>query len=619
MTISENIILTARNQTRQALNDLERDARKAGGALDKGLAQGAQKAGKATAEASKGALSFQQSLMGVAKGALAAAGIASAGVAIKKAFDLGREGAQLERTQEKFDRLARSIGTTGQALSRDLQAATRGTMSRMEAMASATDFLSLGLAKTHDEAVRLTRVAAALGMNMNQLVLTLTNKTTMRFDALGVAVDGFEDKVKSLEEAGYSADEAFKLAFMQQAEEQIARVGDVADTNAGKIMKMDAAIANMSDTLKMKAAPAVATFAELVTDMLELKAENWFNEGADAAAKFINNLFGLKDETEEVTRATARFDEELAPGELTRRALALQELEMAEKRAAEQTERLKQEMSDLQLMIAGPLGKANEDFIEKLDALKGKAADLRGQIDELEGKRYLTRGQKEELEGLRSEFGEVQAAIGATADAHDEATKRILFNILTQRAEIGGLSQEEYNALVNIAQGWGLVDQSTATAMRTADLFFQGVATGADLSLEEIKELDRWMRGLPSYHQFTINTSYTYTGTAPYTLGPIAERRRRIKGQHGLDMTVPPGFPNDSFHMPLAVTSGERVTVTPAAQAGRGGGEIVNYITQHIYPSQGSDEESIARLVVNKLNFAVEMASRSGMAGYSGG
>ena len=208
---------------------------------------------------------------------------------------------------------------------------------------------------------------------------------------------------------------------------------------------------------------------------------------------------------------------------------------MAEKRAAEQTERLKQEMSDLQLMIAGPLGKANEDFIEKLDALKGKAADLRGQIDELEGKRYLTRGQKEELEGLRSEFGEVQAAIGATADAHDEATKRILFNILTQRAEIGGLSQEEYNALVNIAQGWGLVDQSTATAMRTADLFFQGVATGADLSLEEIKELDRWMRGLPSYHQFTINTSYTYTGTAPYTLGPIAERRRRIKGQHGLD------------------------------------------------------------------------------------
>ena len=64
MTISENIILTARNQTRQALNDLERDARKAGGALDKGLAQGAQKAGKATAEASKGALSFQQSLMG---------------------------------------------------------------------------------------------------------------------------------------------------------------------------------------------------------------------------------------------------------------------------------------------------------------------------------------------------------------------------------------------------------------------------------------------------------------------------------------------------------------------------------------------------------------------------
>jgi len=89
--------------------------------------------------------------------------------------------------------------------------------------------------------------------------------------------------------------------------------------------------------------------------------------------------------------------------------------------------------------------------------------------------------------------------------------------------------------------------------------------------------------------------------------------------QSGLDMRIPPGFPNDSFFLPLAVTSGERVQVTPAAQAGREGGEIINYITQYIYPSQGSDEESIARLVVNKLNFAIEMAGRSGMAGYSGG
>jgi len=32
-------------------------------------------------------------------------------------------------------------------------------------------------------------------------------------------------------------------------------------------------------------------------------------------------------------------------------------------------------------------------------------------------------------------------------------------------------------------------------------------------------------------------------------------------GQHGLSMTVPPGFPNDSF--PIMATSGEYVEITP--------------------------------------------------------
>src|SRR3990167_4759150 len=177
---------------------------------------------------------------------------------VREALDMGKEGAQLELTRERFDRLSHSIGTTGSALIGDLHRATRLMMDDSVALAAATDFMSLGLAKTHDEAVRLTRISAALGMNMNQLVLTLTNKTTMRFDALGVAVDGFEDKVKKLEAAGYGVDEAFKLAFMQQAEEQIARVGDVADTNAGKIARFEAVSTNLANAIKLRLAPAVA-------------------------------------------------------------------------------------------------------------------------------------------------------------------------------------------------------------------------------------------------------------------------------------------------------------------------------------------------------------------------
>ena len=140
---------------------------------------------------------------------------AAAGVALKKIYDMGKAGAGLEFTAIKFDRLAESIGTTGDALRDDLADATDGLMSKAEQMQLAGDLMSLGLAKTHDEAVRLSTVASQLGMNMNQLVLTLTNQTTMRFDALGIAVDGFDDKVAKLKQTGMSASDAFKEAFMQ--------------------------------------------------------------------------------------------------------------------------------------------------------------------------------------------------------------------------------------------------------------------------------------------------------------------------------------------------------------------------------------------------------------------
>jgi hypothetical protein len=122
----------------------------------------------------------------------------------------------------------------------------------MELMASAGDFMALGLAKTSDEVVRLTRVAGALGMDMNQLVLTLTNQTTMRFDALGVSVDGFDEKVAALKKTGLSASQAFNEAFLQQAEEQIGRIGDKANTTSGQVAKMEASFENLGNTLKVK-------------------------------------------------------------------------------------------------------------------------------------------------------------------------------------------------------------------------------------------------------------------------------------------------------------------------------------------------------------------------------
>lgn len=184
-------------------------------------------------------------------------------------FNLLREGAALEETERKFTRLAETIGTTADALKDDLGVATGGLLTTAEQMALATDLMTLGLASTHDEAIRLSNVAAQLGFDMNQLVLTLTNQTTMRFDALGLSVDGFDEKVQTLKDSGLAANEAFKLAFLEQAEEQLDRVGSIIDTNAGKLEILAANWRESTDNMKRgildAAAPIISKLADMVT------------------------------------------------------------------------------------------------------------------------------------------------------------------------------------------------------------------------------------------------------------------------------------------------------------------------------------------------------------------
>lgn len=226
-------------------------------------------------KSSKGSLQGLNKSLGsmITTAGMAAASIAGIGISLKKVYDFAKEGADLEFARSKFDNLSKSIGTTSTLLMTDLREATSGMISDAELVASAGNIMSLGLAQTHDEVIRLTNVAGALGMDMNQLVLTLTNKTTMRFDALGVSVDGFEEKVKSLEKTGMSANEAFSEAFLQQAEEQIARVGSKADSTAGDIARLETSFENLSDSAKIALSGALYPAIKETSDLFTVWAD----------------------------------------------------------------------------------------------------------------------------------------------------------------------------------------------------------------------------------------------------------------------------------------------------------------------------------------------------------
>lgn len=197
-------------------------------------------------------------------------------------------GAEISRREQEFRNLAESIGTTSEALKSGLDSSVGNLLSNAEKMQLAGQLISLGLAKSRSEAIQLSEVAGKLGMDMNQLVLTLTNRTTMRFDALGIAVDGFQDKVDNLELGGLGEEEAFKTAFIEQANDAIDRMGSISETSAGKVMEFENSWKNLQEAFQQSTAEAA------VEDLVDATAVMEANmAGAEKAGETWGSIIGF--------------------------------------------------------------------------------------------------------------------------------------------------------------------------------------------------------------------------------------------------------------------------------------------------------------------------------------
>lgn len=224
----------------------------------------AQKAANGFADKAKTAFGNLKSAIlpiGVALGAVA--------VAAKAALESFKRGAELELARSRFENLTASIGTTADVMLTKMRDATRGMISDAELMASGSDIISLGLAKTEEQAVRLASVVGQLGWDMQQVILTFANNSTMRLDALGLSVADVTARAKELEAAGYSMDEAFDLAVIEAGEKKLGLLGSAADTTAGKIKQLEAMWANARDGFDQAFAEGVADEFERITGAAE--------------------------------------------------------------------------------------------------------------------------------------------------------------------------------------------------------------------------------------------------------------------------------------------------------------------------------------------------------------
>jgi hypothetical protein len=538
----------------------------------------------------------------LATGATAAiGGITVAALAMKKAFDFGMEGAQILYTQQKFDRLSKSIGTTSDVLMIDLKKATGGMISDSKLAASATDLMALGLVKTREEAIRLTTVAGKLGMDMNQLVLTLTNQTTMRFDALGVSVDGFKERLQALKATGMDTNEAFKEAFLQQAEEQVNKVGDSADSAIAPYLRLQAAWQNLGDTVKTGLSEPITYLVEGLTTTITAgkRATDAFKEHEYVMR---TNAQTYQDYVDETIRSRTVFDSKARS--IYKLSEAMEDNRSIMNYMIEEVGML----SEAQFYNSKRWGENAEQmrgYYETMYNVSGQSLEF---IQTSEAVNENIRMQKEYFNALTDQAAsgyytilpklkEAQDEFNASMQAFNEGTGQQAVGLLGERLYEGGVryasglrvldevlgtnyaKQNEYNlaleaatnqyaqtgdmeayeqALINIRDEFGPSSEELDNLAETAGIFRQNMSELYTLSQKKFKfDIEYNITGMPSWWGGWIPSDPSTTGNSD------SKRPGVTKGATGADFIVPAGYSNDSY--PMLVQSGEHVTVTPTS------------------------------------------------------
>jgi hypothetical protein len=213
-------------------------------------------------------------------------------------------------------------------------------------------------------------------------------------------------------------------------------------------------------------------------------------------------------------------------------------------------------------------------MLEAKIAADGAAEKVENLGGKMGGSRDVTLDYTGKLTDLHGQLADVNVALGESAAAHEDQTRRILFGILQQQLAVDGFTTDELLALNTVAEKWGLVDSQTAEATEgiIASVAKAHETGNWEALYGDLDEVDRRLRGLPTRIDIEVHTNYTSSGaagevgigpTAPLPAGPADEVPVSGAFQHGTQgwLTVPPGFPNDSFRMGLS--SGERFNVVP--------------------------------------------------------
>lgn len=226
------------------------------------------------AEAQGGTASF-----GMLRGAIGALGAAWATLqAGRWVLDMREAGIQARNTANTFEALSGGAAAAAANLQM-MRDATRGVVDDTTLMEGANRLLLMGLAKTGDEAAKLTEIATMLGRAMGKDAASsvedfsalLANQSIPRLDNFGISSARVRERIEELQRAvkGMSQEEAFKLAVLEEGSNALTRLGSSIDRNISEWDRLGAHVQNVISDIGVSIAGFGETIAGSINDAIE--------------------------------------------------------------------------------------------------------------------------------------------------------------------------------------------------------------------------------------------------------------------------------------------------------------------------------------------------------------
>src|SRR3989304_6072377 len=417
-----------------------------------------------------------------------------------------------------------------------------------------------------------------------QILITADDKASAKLKAIAAGLDETASKTKK---ANTSFGQLKTTALEATAALGVATIAVYAgkrafDATVGAVVDYNKAISDASEA----SGTTVEDFSRIVQvaddfgismgdvqTSLALATKNGFAPSVDSLADLADRLNSIKSPTERAAAAAkifgrnwAALDPVLQAGgkAIRNTAAAIQDGLVVTQQELAQTESLRLQLdmlndswADLKntIGLADSLGGAADGIGSAGNAAGDAAPKFKSLFDAIDPSVGSEIGQMiEDLQFKAAGGAQFQIAAQAIKDAvsAQEITEEEGMQML------GGLFAAEQNLEVQLGN-------------ITANDAAKNIASTLNISLADAKKLaeDTKKNIMDIPREIIVKISYEYSGTPP-------------GGQHGLDMVVPPGFPNDTF--PVLASSGERVVVIPQSTtndnrtfnfnaSGMGGGE----------------------------------------------